>query len=235
MGNSYFKFKQFTIHQDVCAMKVSTDACIHGAWTPIKTNVKHVLDIGVGTGLLSMMLAQRAKWIRVFGVEYDQQTAIQAVENVKSSPWRDRVEVINQDANYLDSASKYDLIISNPPFYINSLLGSANKRNIARHTISLDYEQLFTIIKKNITINGMASILLPIENYINWKRLLVQSGWREISKLYIHPYEDKEANRVVVICSSNTNTNTTEEHLYIRDKNGLYTDEFNSLMEPFYM
>src|SRR5688500_11779251 len=129
MANQYFQFKQFSIQQDRCAMKVSTDACIQGAWTPIADNVKDVLDIGAGTGLLSLMLAQRNYDIRIDAVELDVEAAQQAKENVASSPWKDRVEVIQADVTQHSFTKLYDMVICNPPFFNNSLLGDTDTRN----------------------------------------------------------------------------------------------------------
>lgn len=97
MSNSWFQFKRFTIHQDRCAMKVSTDACIQGAWTPLKQGVKRILDIGCGTGLLTLMLAQRTESAIIDAIELDEDAALQAKENVQKSPWKDRIKVIQAD------------------------------------------------------------------------------------------------------------------------------------------
>src|ERR1700739_4799939 len=98
MGNSYFQFKQFTIAQDRCAMKVTTDACIQGAWTPLRPGIRRALDVGAGTGLLSLMLAQRNPDIIIDAIEADPAAAAQAAENAASSTWRDRVNIICADA-----------------------------------------------------------------------------------------------------------------------------------------
>src|SRR5690606_2219536 len=97
MSNSYFRFKQFTVHQEHCAMKVSTDACIQGAWTPIGAQVKNILDIGAGTGLLSLMLAQRQPQAKIDAIELDAAAAQQAAQNIAASPWADWVAVITGD------------------------------------------------------------------------------------------------------------------------------------------
>ncbi|MGN6568280.1 MAG: tRNA1(Val) (adenine(37)-N6)-methyltransferase, partial [Flavipsychrobacter sp.] len=142
MSNQYFQFKQFRIEQDKCAMKVSTDACIQGAWTPIHDHVRHVLDIGTGTGLLSLMLAQRDPRMHIDAVELDEQAATQAKENIVSSPFSERIDIIHGDAKEYQANQQYDLIICNPPFFQNSLLGDNSKRNTARHTLSFSYEDL---------------------------------------------------------------------------------------------
>src|SRR5262245_25570320 len=123
MSNTFFQFKQFRIEQDKCAMKVSTDACIQGAWTPIEENVRNVLDIGTGTGLLSLMLAQRKPGIRIEAIEIEEQAYKQAAENVAYSPWAEQIHVIPGDVRNDSLNRKFDLIVCNPPFFQNSLLG----------------------------------------------------------------------------------------------------------------
>lgn len=234
MGNSYFRFKQFTIEQDRCAMKVSTDACIQGAWTPATLGEIKVLDIGAGTGLLSLMLAQRSARAVIDAVELDEAAALQASENVASSPWRDRVKVINADAVTYNYEKKYDLVIANPPFFNNSLLGPDNTRNHARHTIGLTYQQLFEIIQRNTTENGLASVLLPAQNYGEWLNIMSSSNWYVQQRLLIHPSVNKPENRVVAICSKATREETTQ-HLHIREGSGSYTSQYKELMLPFYL
>ena len=117
MGNEYFKFKKFTIRQDKCAMKVGTDGVLLGAWTNTE-NASRIADIGTGTGLIAIMLAQKSKAL-ITGIEIDGEAAIQARENMDSTEWRDRLSVINTDINdfYTNHEGEYDLIVSNPPFF----------------------------------------------------------------------------------------------------------------------
>lgn len=235
MGNSYFRFKEFTINQDSCAMKVSTDACIQGAWTPvIKSSSTNILDIGAGTGLLSLMLAQRSNANTIDAIEYDSDAAKQAEDNIKSSPWAERIHIIEADATLYQYNKKYDLIIANPPFFNNSLLGPDSLRNQARHTIGLSYRKLFDVICQNIISDGMASILLPAQHYQEWLKILDDEGWGVKQQLLVHPVEGKQENRVVVVCSS-TPGDISTEHLYIRQADGSYTAEYQQLMSPFYL
>lgn len=119
MSNSYFQFKQFIIHQDACAMKVCTDACLFGAWVANKVQKlkpNSVLDVGAGTGLLSLILAQKTDAI-IHAVEIDDEAAKQAEDNFKSSPWSNRIKIINQPVQNIKITGKYDFILSNPPFF----------------------------------------------------------------------------------------------------------------------
>ncbi|RYD55448.1 MAG: methyltransferase domain-containing protein [Sphingobacteriales bacterium] len=234
MSNSWFRFKQFTIHQDRCAMKVSTDACIQGAWTPMADTVKHVLDIGTGTGLLSLMLAQRAAGINIDAIELDADAASQARENVSASTWANRIDVMQGDILNMSIDKQYDLIICNPPFFNNSLLGDDINRNNVRHTLSLTHDQLFEVIKKCLAPDGYASILLPTTEHEGWERLVNEAGWVIHHRLHIIPKEGSSPNRVVSLCSRVANDLPVEEKLVIRDKEG-YTEDFKRLNRPFYL
>lgn len=235
MSNSYFRFKQFTIHQDRCAMKVSTDACIQGAWTPVVADSR-VLDIGAGTGLLSLMLAQKDSTINIDAIEMDSEAAAQAKENVDASSWADRVVVVEADAAQYVYQHKYNLIISNPPFFNNSLLGNSHQRNSARHTITLSYQGLFDIIAANLADDGVASVLLPYSSLPQWQDILAKHNWQVVKQLTVYPGVGHSLpNRVVVLCKRGVLETTVEETLYIRNTDDLYTSAFNELMLPYYL
>lgn len=234
MSNSYFKFKQFTVEQGKCAMKVSTDACIQGAWTPIESRVNSVLDIGAGTGLLSLMLAQRNANISIDAVELDVDAISQAQENISNSPWNDRVQVRHADVKEYNVDKHYDMIICNPPFFQNSLQGDKANRNMARHNDSLSYKDLLTSIDRLLHKDGYASIMLPVSEFKIWEDLLLESGWFVAYKLLVKPRQELKHNRVIGICQKRHPLNTHEEELCIYTDNG-YTDKFSLLMAPFYL
>lgn len=216
-------------------MKVSTDACIQGAWTPVVANSR-VLDIGTGTGLLSLMLAPKDATIKIDAIEMDSEAAAQAIENVDASPWTDRVVVIQADAAQYAYEHKYNLIISNPPFFNNSLLGNSHQRNSARHTITLSYQGLFDIISTNLADDGVASVLLPYSSLPQWQDILAKHSWQVVKQLTVYPGVGHSLpNRVVVLCKRGLNEATLEETLYIRNTDGLYTDAFTQLMQPYYL
>src|ERR1700761_5782803 len=185
VSNSYFQFKQFRIAQDRCAMKVSTDACIQGAWTPVDNEVKEILDIGAGTGLLALMLAQRAPGDHIDAIELDVDAAQQAAENVAASPWAASVQVIQGDVTQYLFNKKYELIICNPPFFNNSLLSDSDSKNMARHTGALNYEQLFSAIENNMAAKSVASVMLPVPEHELWEALLNKHGWSVQKKLLV--------------------------------------------------
>ena len=148
MSNTYFNFKQFSVKQDKCAMKIGTDGVLLGAWTDVGS-ASTILDIGTGTGLLALMLAQRSP-AYIFAIECEYGAIQQAGENFTKSKWKDRLTLFSLSLQeHLLSGKQYDLVVSNPPFFENSLKSPMESRNFARHTVSLTSEDLF---KRVITI-----------------------------------------------------------------------------------
>lgn len=172
MGN--FRFKQFEIEQDRCAMKVGTDGVLLGAWAQ---GGRRILDIGSGTGLISLMMAQRFPEAEVVGIDMDADACGQARENVMASPFRDRVEIeccrlqdfggtseaaeALENAEDLKSAGVFDAIVSNPPFFVDSLKNPDSKRTMARHTDSLPFRDLFAGVKRLLSDDGISLQLFP--------------------------------------------------------------------------
>ena len=215
-------------------MKVSTDACIQGAWTPIMAEVKNVLDIGTGTGLLSLMLAQRNNTIEIDAIEMDEAAADQARENITNSDWNERIHIINSDARNYAFNKKYDLIISNPPFFQNSLLGPNEERNIARHTLSLSYEDLLSIFERYLSVQGYVSIMLPFSEQEKWEKLLEKSDWQVFKRLIVYPKENAEPIRVVSLSGRKPLEKQVDEKLVVHDIAN-YTNEFIALLQPYYL
>ncbi|WP_276134935.1 tRNA1(Val) (adenine(37)-N6)-methyltransferase [Polluticoccus soli] len=233
MSNNYFQFKQFLVKQDKSAMRVSTDACIQGAWTPIEPVVKHVLDIGTGTGLLSLMLAQRNDSIIIDAIELDEHAADEAKENVAASPFHDRINITQADIREVTLDKQYDLIICNPPFFRDSLLGPTTNRNTARHALSFSYADMFGVLEKFLANGGYASILLPPVEHEQWEKLLQTNGWNVFHRLHVRPRSSNDVNRVVGLCSPNKIGNTIEEVVIYEDKD--YTQQFSALLRPYYL
>ena len=161
MSNPWFQFKQFTVYQDQCAMKVCTDACILGAWFADKAPAyAQVLDIGSGTGLLMLMLAQKHKG-GIRGIEIDLNAFRQLKDNIDKSPWRHLLKVYPGDIRSFSFPEKFDFIISNPPFYENDLPAASPTANLARHSKELTLSELLEAIDTNLSHNGSFGVLLP--------------------------------------------------------------------------
>jgi tRNA1Val (adenine37-N6)-methyltransferase len=167
MANPYFSFKQFSIHQDRSAMKVSTDACLFGAWVAgilqKEQATGNLLDIGTGTGLLSLMLAQKIPGISIDAVELDKEAAQQAAANVAASPYAGQVNVVEADIRTCHLPPTYDTIISNPPFYEGDLKSTDRVRNIAHHDEGLLLEELLDLIRHKLSDKGRFYLLWPFK------------------------------------------------------------------------
>jgi tRNA1Val (adenine37-N6)-methyltransferase len=156
-----FQFKQFAIEDDRCAMKVGTDGVLLGAWANVE-KANHVLDIGSGSGLIALMLAQRTDaHTTIDAVEMMQEDALQAIENVNASPWRNKITVQHISIQEYESKKKYDLIVSNPPFFNDSLAPPSAKRKTARHTNSLSNDELLASVTRLIATEGIFAVILP--------------------------------------------------------------------------
>lgn len=162
MPNPFFSFKQFTIRHDRCAMKVGTDGVLLGAWTDIRHS-RRILDIGTGTGLISLMLAQRQADAKITAIDIDAEAVNQAQENIQDSPWKERITAVLQDLKTYRPQELFDTIVSNPPYFMDSLKCPDSQRNTARHTDTLDMQTLLYQTSLLLTPEGRFSIVLPAE------------------------------------------------------------------------
>ncbi|MES2478155.1 MAG: methyltransferase [Bacteroidota bacterium] len=222
------------IEQDQCAMKVSTDACILGAWTPIPPESKTVLDIGTGTGLLSLMLAQRNESLKIDALEIDSSAAKQASENISNSIFFNQISVIEYDAKAWQNDLRYDLIICNPPFFSNSLKGNNQIRNMARHNDDFSFDDLLKVVSVNLKSEGTASILLPISEMTRCETAIKKTQLKQSGSLLIKPFAHQEPNRIIVLLNYKDDIPFREE-LVIYKEQKLYTKEFIDLLSPFYL
>ena len=156
---SHFDFKQFRIYHDRCAMKVGTDGVLLGAWSPVG-EVKNILDIGTGSGLVALMLAQRSE-ANVIGIELDEDAANQAETNAQASPFSTRIKIIQSDIAQYFPEEKFDLIVSNPPFFNEALISPDKQRTQARHTNTLPFEVLIDSAYRLLETDGYFSVILP--------------------------------------------------------------------------
>lgn len=234
MSNSYFQFKQFTVNQGRCAMKVSTDACIQGAWTPLRPGIRRVLDIGTGTGLLSLMIAQRLHDTSIDAIELDEEAVLQARENVSSSPFADRIQIILGDAALWETERRYDLIICNPPFFKSALLGPDKPRNAARHIDSLDAATLAQVVLNYLDPQGVASFLWPVQEFESFKEVADKAGLHLVRQLSIRHRPAAPETRVVSLWQK-TPLGYEKEELTIKSSVEGYSEEFAALLKPFYL
>jgi tRNA1Val (adenine37-N6)-methyltransferase len=237
MSNTYFQFKQFTIHQKHCAMKVCTDACLFGAWVAEgvdrwKMTVGSVLDIGTGTGLLSLMLAQKSTGI-IDAVELDEKAAGQAAENFEASPWNNRCQVIQADIRTVHLGRKYDLIISNPPFFEHDLKSTDALRNLALHSKELSLAELLSAIKKYLADNGNFAVLLPFHRKTEFEKLAVAEGFSLQEAVSVKQTSTHDFFRVILLFSSSVTT-VINSNISIRE-NDQYSEDFIGILKDFYL
>ena len=164
MRGKGFTFKQFHIDHSRCAMKVGTDGVLLGAWARVD-GTRRILDIGTGTGVIALQMAQRNSEAQIFAVEIDETASCRARANFDMSPWAERLEVECCAAQEFNHTEKFDLIISNPPYFVDSLLPPDAKRSTARHTHDLSFEALDEAVSRLLAENGRFAMILPVAEF----------------------------------------------------------------------
>jgi tRNA1Val (adenine37-N6)-methyltransferase len=235
--NSFFKFKQFTVRQDQCTMKVCTDACVLGAWADVK-GCERILDIGTGTGLLSLMIAQRDRNVKIDAIEIDQLAFEQAEQNVKESPFQSRIELTRTAVQDYDPGYQYDSVVSNPPFFQSDLRSPRKSKNVAHHAESLSFEELLFALDRLISPAGSFTVLLPMEESIVFSSKAVDLNWYVERNLVLYHHSGKKPfRRLTRFCRTEVFENgQITEDLYIYEPDGKsYHPRFRELMKDYYL
>lgn len=234
--NNYFQFKQFRVEQQRSAMKVGMDGVLIGAWADVSM-AERILDVGAGTGLLSLMMAQRNPLAAIDAIEIDREAYEECLFNVKQSPWKERVKVTwNAFQDFASSLNeKYDLIISNPPFFSNGIKATGYSRSQARHSDSLSLEELIAGIARLLTSKGRAVLILPVESLSEIKKQ-VDSNHLFLSRLCrVKPNPLKPVFRVMVEMTPFECVCREEELMIEYEKHFDYTPEYRTLTRDFYL
>lgn len=239
MPNPYFQFKQFTVYHDRCAMKVTTDACMFGGWvahylSQQDTGDKSFLDIGTGTGLLSLMIAQQTK-AQIDAIEIDPEAAAQATENVEASPWSARIKVISKDLLHFHPEKKYDQIITNPPFYENEIPSNDPGKQEAHHGEGLLLEELFDWVKNNLKQDGRFHALLPFKRKQAIHTLLSNAGFFVEEWVVIKPTGKALPSRILLRASLKKPKVVYESEEIIANEGNDYSAFFRSLVKEYYL
>ena len=234
MGNSYFRFKQFTIHQDNCAMKVTTDACLFGAWVNSKIQpAETLLDIGAGTGLLSLMLSQNRS-IKIDAIEIESSCYGQLCQNIQDSPISSAINAIHGDIKVWETATQYQIVISNPPFYEKQLRSNQTGVNLARHGDGLTLDALFYHAKRLMSSDGFFYVLMPFYRKDECMNIASQFQLFPLSVADVKqsPYHDPFR---VMIEFSTAKSDTEIETITIKKNASEYCDAFKFLLEQYYL
>jgi len=233
--NNYFQFKKFRILQEKSAMKVNTDGVLLGAWANLE-GAETVLDIGTGTGLISLMIAQRTVAF-ITGVEIEKNAAEEAVRNVLNSEWSTRI--IIQHISFQDFASstqqKFDLIISNPPFFSNSVKNTNPHLSIARHNHMLPFTDIIEGTKKLLNKNGKLSLILPFDAAQEFIQNARQENLYLTRLTEIKPFPSKRPNRCLMEFGK-SQVAVIITTMSVFDESGKdYSEEFKNMARDFYL
>ncbi len=232
MPNSYFTFKQFTIHQDQTSMKVTTDACILGAYADVKKTT-NILDIGTGTGLLSLMLAQRAE-AKIDAVELNEYAYNQSLININNSYFKGKITVYRTSIQNFRTDNLYDLIISNPPFFQNHLKAENESRNNSLHTDTLSFTDLLETVLRLLIFNGTFIVLLPAYESSVFEQLAISQELYPQKKLMIHHREGSKILRIITTFGR-LKKDIINEELIIKNPDESYTPDFKRLLKNYYL
>lgn len=235
--NSYFQFKQFTVQQDRCAMKVCTDACVFGAWAGT-LEAKRILDIGTGTGLLALMAAQRNKEAHIDAVEIDPEAANQARENISHSPFAERIEVLQTPIQNFNPPDRYDTILINPPFFQSDLRSPDVRINQAHHAESLTFSELLSAVARLLEAGGTWHVLLPPDESTVLTNMALSQGWSKEKELTLYHTFDRKPFRVMSTFTEGTllPQKVPSEQLAIFEGDGkTHTLAFRELLQEFYL
>lgn len=239
MPNSFFSFKQFTIHQDQCAMKVCTDACLFGAWSATKLSeripsAKKILDIGAGTGVLSLMMAQGSQ-AYIEAIEINPMACKQANENFLASPWKSRLTVMEKSISDYKKNETYDFIISNPPFYEADLRSPDEARTAAMHDSELTFEVLIHAVVTNLSLNGFATVLLPFCRIPYFKSIANDNNLFIHEMVNVRQTPAHKPFRSMILLSATPALAEDAGDICIHDDNRQYTPAFIKLLTPYYL
>ena len=237
MPNDFFEFKKFRIQQDKCAMRVSTDAVLLGAWVA-PGNSKSILDIGTGSGVIALMMAQKSSAAEITAIDIDEASTEQARSNVDGSPYAGRVKV--EHCAFQDFVQRhkeqFNLIVTNPPFFIDSLKNSTGSRTIARHTDRLSFDDLILGVKKLLHEKGKFCLILPKNEAVTFRSKAEAAGLYLSKLLRVRTTSEKSSEKRHLMQFEFKESEFSESTLVIEaDSHRNYTQEYKDLTRDFYV
>ena len=228
-----FRFKQFAIRQENAAMKVGTDGALLGAWCDV-SKANNILDIGTGTAIIAMMVAQRNSTAAITAIEIDEKALIDANFNVKNCPWTNRIKIIQSSLQEYTPTLKFDSIISNPPFFENSLKSNSRSKIKARHTDSLHYSDILNFASIHLSNIGVLHLILPVENAKKCIETAIEGGFYLKRICKVHPVPNKNAHRFVFELTKNATPTISESLIIETGKRHDYSLDYIALTKAFY-
>lgn len=234
---SVFQFKQFSVNQDQTAMKIGTDGVLLGAWTPIDNNPKSVLDIGTGTGIIALMLAQRSTAEQIDALEIEESAYEQAVENFESSPWGDRLFCFHAGLDEFidDPEDEYDLIVSNPPFFSEDYRSENEQRDMARFQEAMPFEDLIEAADLLLSENGIFSVIIPFNEEDRFIELCAEVELYPIKVTRVKGAQNTKIVRSLLAFKRYELSVLTSDELVIEISRHEYTAEYIALTKDFYL
>jgi tRNA1Val (adenine37-N6)-methyltransferase len=234
---SKFQFKQFTVEQDRCAMKIGTDGVLLGAWVPVEQNPFSILDIGTGTGIIALMLAQRSTAQQIDALEIDEQAYEQATDNLENSPWNDRLFCFHAglDEFMEEPEDEYDLIVSNPPFYGEDYKTNNDQRDLARFQDALPFEDLIEAADLLLSENGILAVIIPFKEEDRFLAIAKEFELYPTKITRVKGTPTAEIKRSLLALSRNKTTLFSIDELTIEIGRHEYTPEYIALTQDFYL
>ncbi|OAZ03950.1 tRNA1(Val) (adenine(37)-N6)-methyltransferase [Flavobacterium succinicans] len=232
-----FTFKQFVVEQDRCAMKIGTDGVLLGAWAPIDNHPFSILDIGTGTGIIALMLAQRSAAQQIDALEIDEAAYEQATDNFENSPWNDRLFCFHAglDEFIEEPEDEYDLIVSNPPFYSEDYKTENESRDLARFQDAMPFEQLLEAADLLLSENGIFAVIIPFKEEENFMALANEFELYPLKITRVKGTPTTEIKRSLLAFSRNETTDLPIDELVIETARHVYTPEYIELTKDFYL
>lgn len=235
MSRDSFTFKQFVVQQGRCAMKVGTDGTLLGAWAVLERNDGRILDIGTGTGLMALMMAQRYPEARVTAIDIDAAAVEQANENVQDSPFAERIQVSQADVNAFDTLEPYDAIVCNPPYFDKALTCPDNQRTQARHTLTLSYRQLMAAAWRLLSDEGLFSVIIPNDYFQQMESEIHLAGFFQTRIYGVRTVVGKPIKRYLIELRKHPKKELIKKDVMIENAPNVRSEWYQELTKDFYI
>ena len=228
-----FRFKQFSVYQGLCAMKVNTDGVLLGAWAEV-SGAKNIIDIGTGTGVIAMMMAQKNQTAHIDAIDIDEEAFTQAGKNFKDTPWAERLSPHHVSLQNFSPEKKYDVVISNPPYFFKDFQSVYAQRNIAKHSTELSYEDLASGIARLMSDEGRAFLVLPIFNFAAFEEIALRAKLFVTQKAEVTAIKGKQP-YVVLLQLEKVQRETILSKIDIHEADGSFTQQYKAITKDFYL